>query len=298
MKNEVWPTQLEASFNSEHVPGVFWLVFRFSIDDIRGSTAAEYLAQGLLPGLKGISSDKRIILQWLNVARNAVLIMDGDDVVRLNNLTRVMYDNPEYLVSRDLEALYRIFNKDRAESYGRQGLMQVVVDYLIRAVLMDKEGRYNPDLHDFAYQANYGYLSATRFGYHYAEAKPRIRNVRDFSVYLKRAAKDIALEEKRGYLLKVLDNIKLEEWMAVVRDGLKRVGDIYGDEGEWLVKSDTFVVPEGSRLLIMKGSYPRGEFQRQQEEVSRLDLRSRYKVSFLDPLKYQEIQKRLWAARG
>jgi hypothetical protein len=53
-------------------------------------------------GLKGISSDSDIQFQFLGVARDAMLQIPSKDLLEQNKITRIMYDNPHYLVSKNM----------------------------------------------------------------------------------------------------------------------------------------------------------------------------------------------------
>jgi hypothetical protein len=53
-------------------------------------------------GLKGISSSNTIQFEFLGVARDAMLQIPSKDLLKLNNVTRIMYDNPHYFVSNNL----------------------------------------------------------------------------------------------------------------------------------------------------------------------------------------------------
>jgi len=62
----------------------------------------DQLKTGKIKGLKGISSSSDIQFDFLGVARDAMLQMDSTKLLELNNITRIMYDNPHYLVSKNL----------------------------------------------------------------------------------------------------------------------------------------------------------------------------------------------------
>lgn len=106
-------------------PKKFYVVIPFS-DDYGKKELAD-LSRGVLDGVQGISEKSEIILQWHGMARDAVLVMDAKELVKLNQLSRVQYTNPEYLASDGMAALYRIFDKKKDESYGIAGNL---VDYL------------------------------------------------------------------------------------------------------------------------------------------------------------------------
>jgi hypothetical protein len=94
---------IEKSFTKKDIPDYFYFVF--NLED-----SIDSLNQYKFKGLKGISSSDKIQFQFLNVARDCVLRMESKELLHINPFTKIMYDNPHYLVSKDLLALRRIYN--------------------------------------------------------------------------------------------------------------------------------------------------------------------------------------------
>ena len=120
---------LTASDKSRVVPKKFFVVMPFGSDDYSAKPTKD-IAAGVLDGVRGISDKAEIIMQWYGMSRDAILAMDGPELVRLNNLSRIQYDNPDYLVSNGMAALYRIFNKSKDVSYGPKGLAGNLKDHI------------------------------------------------------------------------------------------------------------------------------------------------------------------------
>lgn len=239
-------TLAEGSYTASNVPGMFWLVF-----DI-GQASEKYakqVASGRLKGLKGISGDRRIVGSWLGVARNAMLVMPGKDVIKLNKLSRVLYDNPEYLASQDFKALYRLYNQTN-----RSQLMMRIVDRLKPHLKRST----HPSAGDLHHVINHGWLSGHVIGNHYEKAKPRIQSVSDAAKYLKRAVAETGLASVKDRFgmpsaaLPIIKEFPLSEWKKVVAAALTDAGKLYQDEGEWTVKGDTFHIPKNSNLVILR----------------------------------------------
>jgi len=88
----------------------------------QGLKAAKDLSRGVLDGVQGISETANIIMHWYNIGRNAILAMDARKLVSLNKLSRVQYENPQYLASNGLAALYRIWDKNPETTDGHRGV--------------------------------------------------------------------------------------------------------------------------------------------------------------------------------
>jgi len=238
---------IERSYGPADVPGVFWLVT--DIDDINEDQVKQ-LASGVLKGVKGISGDRRIVRQFLGVARNAMLVMPGKDVAKLNKLTRVLYEKPEYLVSKNLICLYRIWQKDPESGLGRDGVMMNFMDYF--RMFLQKEPMGSP-LAKIGHAIDYGYLSRSKYGELFRGQNPRINSIRDLAKWIRNASIEIAKKRDIGeFYLDLLQKIPIKDFYRIAHRTLKRIGDIYKDEGEWIMKGDTFRVPPKTRLLVLK----------------------------------------------
>jgi len=231
------------SFAPSDVPGVFWLVF--SLDEAFASD----IASGELKGLKGISGSSRIVLNFFNVGRDAMLVMPGKAVVQTNKLSRIMYDNPEYLVSNDLDALYRIWAKSKQQKWGIAGVFGNMTDniQLVLKASGDKKFR------DIEYLIGWGTLNATAYGSYAKANPPSIDTARDLARWYRNATIAILKENKRDRRDPAFaEALKVSDWLPIVKGALEQVARAYKDEGEWVVKNDTFKVPAGSRMLVSR----------------------------------------------
>lgn len=87
----------EMSYTQEDIPPYFYVCPEFS---------AEALASGVLNGLTGISEHWSALFFFL---RDGVMLqMPGKETAQLNNLSRILYTNPEYFTSNNFAALRRI----------------------------------------------------------------------------------------------------------------------------------------------------------------------------------------------
>lgn len=107
----------------------FYVAIPFDDYNEHNARKLKDLAHGVLNGIQGISHKHEIIMQWYGIARDAILVMDAEKVFKINQLSRVQYDNPDYLVSRGMAPLYRIFDKT-PDKGGTWGLATNILDYL------------------------------------------------------------------------------------------------------------------------------------------------------------------------
>ena len=72
---------------------MFFVAIRFDPDTPERMQELENME---LPGVKGISASKEIVLDFLGVARDALIVMPAQKVLEMNKITRFMYDGDQY----------------------------------------------------------------------------------------------------------------------------------------------------------------------------------------------------------
>lgn len=259
----------EESYTLNDIPKYFYVVF--DLKDV-----FKDLLTGKIPGLKGISSSGEIEFQFLNVARDAMLIMDSKELLKLNKVTRIMYDNPMYLVSKDMEALYRIFNM-RRDKNGRSRVLGNLLEYM---ELILKRGNVvkEPALaHDMRY---YG---ITNYGYEWSGELKKVNGLKDLAKFLERKlGKEFPRKEserrKEGYTLSYNDYYKL------IFEALLEIGRVYGSESEWVIKDSVLHVPPKSELQILMSDM--GKMK--DEKIKVVDYCIKNDIDKPDPKKMRE----------
>lgn len=86
----------EASYTEKEIPPYFYLAPMWK---------PAQLSRLLLTGVEGISSNYTIAQNFL---RHCIIVMDGPKVEAMNHLSRMMYDNPDYLASNNMRAMARM----------------------------------------------------------------------------------------------------------------------------------------------------------------------------------------------
>lgn len=296
---------MEASFDSKDAPSVFWLVTRL---DIHREEFAEQLAEGELQGVTGISGNKMIVPHFFGIARNAILVMPGPEVVRLNKLSRVMYDNPNYLLSKNMTGLYRIWDKNPTETWGQRGVMENLMDHM-KQVTKPWNVR-----EPFGYLMNNYYGGYWRVAEDYQKSGRKINNVHDLAKFLHWSAMNFNDE--------VAAKLSPSDFVGPIEATFDRIAKVYKSEGEWIVKDKTLKIPSGTRLLVgvpkhpskftdeqMKlirsnekiyeldwdDAYAMKEMRQMLELIEKYNLERRYKIKWVDMRSFETIQSKLLA---
>jgi hypothetical protein len=233
--------KIARSYSGQDVPEYFYVVIDTWLQHGRDwqPKCDEVLAQlkaRQLDGIRGISSSESIVGQF--GSRGAFLQMPGWETTTINNLSRVMYDNPAYLVSKDLLALYRIYDDKYGSSQARHHVLHNVANEVMKA--MDS----------FNSRAYYDlkYVEAGQHVAFWARSHPEKSNtVKQLADFIYRGFLDAWMEPNRGHANVPFTLIDVEE--ATLK-ALTKIGRIYNDEGEWFVKDHSLKIPEGTILWI------------------------------------------------
>jgi len=222
---------LERSFTMEDIPKKFFVAFDFK-DAYKG------LKEGEFYGMSGISGSGNIKFNFLGVARDAMLVMASKKVIDLNNLTRIMYNNPHYLVSNDMDALKRIFSaRDNTR----------VLENILQYIEKELKGSKHKQLF---YDATY--YSLFNMGWDWSKVLPKIKNIKSLTTFLTRKINtDFSKKTGADY------NIKEKEVNELLWNALLKIGEVYSDESEWVIKNKTFKIPSDSKLFVLIGSFDR-----------------------------------------
>jgi hypothetical protein len=304
----------EKSYTQEDIPKTFRVVFE--IDEYNLSKMVKNIKQlssMKLEGMTGISDKHDIAFQWLGVARDAMLIMKGSEVVKLNKISRMLYGNPNYFLSNKMTMAKRLFNKSGGSD--DSNILQNILEYVFKEL-----GKMDATLkHDIEYTAAYQSYA------HYAFKKSvNINSTKDLVKWIRKTGNELKADEKKrdwsSYeKIRIVDTIKElsdSQIEKAIYDAFEQIGKIYSDEGEWIIKDKTLTVPKNSHLYVLMNKKEYKEmmdikankpdewkimkFMNRDEVVKKYDLLmglfkrygifDKYKVKFVDSQEWKRIQ--------
>ena len=216
------------------VPNKFYLVFNIPSLGNDSEKWIKEIRAGRMTGVIGVSGDPRIVPQF--GYRGGLLVMNGTEFVKLNKLSRLQYDNPHYLVQDNLEALYRIFDKKRNSSSGPRG----VIFNVGQSLQAESSGR-------FQYSAKHGAMHQTVADY-YQKHLHRFKGLDDLANWLYDAYVKLFTEQKFDRWATMKDEVSRAEFKGWLLKGLAQIGNLYSDEGEWIIKDRDLKIPKSSRI--------------------------------------------------
>jgi antitoxin component YwqK of YwqJK toxin-antitoxin module len=244
---------LERSYSIADVPEWFYVAVEANGD--HRLNELRQAVKGKLIGVSGVSEDPEIIRQFFHVgSRNVLFAIPGIDFMQANGkMTRVMYDNPDYLFSSNMAALRRIWLKPEKPGARFDGLWQNLAAYL--GLAAKRVGMV--ELQRFL--GEYG----SPLEYKLNEDRPKTpNNAHDFAKYLYSIFQQPesawpfskgAFSHTESYTYERVQKAgySLQDYKRLLTQFAKDVAGVYGDEGEWIIKTRVLNVPTTSHVGVV-----------------------------------------------
>lgn len=295
----------EKSFTDMDIPKYFRVIFDFGY--ALDKNIGRQLGNGKLDGLTGITDKKEMIFSWLGVGRDAMLIMNGQEVIKQNSITKIMYNNPHYLLDNNMSALKRIWNKSNEKD--NRGTFHNLGDYLSRE--LGKWGKI--DQYDLKAQAPGQRMAGLPMSKTF-----KVNNIKQLKEWFVRAAKEVIEDEPYYYrFLDVILELDAIDLNMLVMDTLRGIGETYKDEGEWIIKDKQLKVPKGSTIFILNpipkehfNDYKNGnisdflkiymdmhksmfrDYELIMSTIKKYNLERKYKIVLLDQGNFNTVKKK------
>lgn len=228
----------EDSYSEENIPPFFFLVL----------PAKKALSSGLLnyelQGFKnqGISDDRRILSMFTYMTKDMILILPGKETVLNNNLTRFMYDNPDYWYSGDLSNVLRAAGIMLPLEGSVRNIVLIIrtinTSNALRAMfrfLKNHSETYQKDLTEFFVETVPEKFHTLN---HLASVLHKIAAYMENLFPGAMEGKDYSTETIAEDLMRYYHFIKKE----------------YEHEGEWLVKDSVFNIPRDTKIILTHGA--------------------------------------------
>lgn len=234
----------EYKLSNENWSKYYYLVFRFDERTLQG------LSDGEFKGLNAISENIEIVNRFFDV-RPMMLIMDKTKVEDLNEIEKFNYYDIDYLCKDNFKNFKRVLDYD--DEYD--------IDYILYQSFR-KADRFLGELLSRNRSKNSHYIKLRKListskylelfgildGYSSSVLK-RIKSVKNFDDFISQFYREM-------YGEKIWDKIRFTEYndKKMIRNCFEFLiinhASLFEKEGEVLVKSDTFTIPEKSVLLI------------------------------------------------
>jgi hypothetical protein len=252
---------IEKSFTQADIPRVFRVAMEWGYEDKQFETLKQ-LEKMQLKGLTGISDAGDLTFQWIGAGRDILLIMNGQELVDNNKISRFLYDNPHYMLSNNMKWLRRMYQ--RREGDDTPGILF----NLNKEVFIVLARRGYITKYDIEYSAPYQTMASKHL-----VGNAKINGVKDYIKVFRKTYRTIAAKERkedhwntrefmrkaekgetniRGGFEEKFDKISDSEFASIVQEAFDEIKKVYGSEGEWVVKTKVLNIPKKSYLYIME----------------------------------------------
>jgi len=255
----------EYKLSNENYIKYFYLVLKDEEETFKS------LVDGEFEGLQGISDSEKIINSFFDI-RNLMLIMDKDKVKNLNEIEKVKYDDVDYLTKDTFKVMGRLTGnilegKVNISHLLYQGFRKH--EYKKRSDMNDNLFKLDKMIHKSEYYYIFKYLDDNCY-----EIFENIKKVKDFNDLVNQTHDSLLKHDKDFPKYKIE---KILEYLIL------SYAAIFKKEGEWLVMSKSFKVPENSIILI-KSTHPSSYKVKLMSEIKTKyleTLKEKYKVKIL-----------------
>jgi hypothetical protein len=281
---------IEASYGAKDIPDKYFLAFNLRPDTFQQLSGLQ------LPGIEGVSSSEQIISSFFSqYGAKLLLAMNGVQFESINKISRIQYNNPEYMVSNNLRVLLRLWNYSQNLDDHQSNVRYSFFD-CIRKVFFDfsKTNQGNMEFQHKCFEIH-NYIqndknSSNSMASNFAPLT-NIRNTWDLARWL-----------QQGIIQICNINLTLEESHKVVVRALIENGETFQGEKEWLIKNKILKIPKGSELYILVPSINTNPIYaslqaRDLEEInsikngiSNFGLDTIYNIRFVDQERYGMVK--------
>jgi hypothetical protein len=259
----------EYKLSTENYDKYYYLVLRFNENTLKN------LISGKLKNLIGISDSTNIINGYFGI-RDILLVMDKELVEKINDVEKVRYDDLDYLVNDNMKVLRRLYQVDDEYSVG---------SLLYQGIRKTEYFRHKKDpINNLNYLLKlYRRVNGQMYNLFKELDQRDIHKIHDIKFKNYQELLDKSLEilnkEKQKYSKENLD--------IMLQFIILSFASVFKDEGEILIKNETFNIPDSSFLFIKKTHPESYTFNNQNEILKKhIDrLKEKYTVKLLPYIK-------------
>ncbi len=238
----------EASYQASDIPRKFTVVLDLDKDkDLSG------LKSRTLNGVIGLSSKGHVKYTIAGRSvKKSILIMNANEVLKINKLSRIMYSTPDYFLSNEMKALYRILNKNlnyNNKKFVLQQLLEWIFQYLLEK--MNKNDDFIMVVQDLS----------TIISIEISNLNSEINSVKDLWKSCKSVTDNIIINTKKYSqekehedninALNIISKSTYNDFKYAIQKAVENyIKNTYGHESEWTIKNEILNIPIQSKLIV------------------------------------------------
>lgn len=202
-----------------------------------------------LNGVIGVSTNKWNVSNWF-VHRDCLIVMDFKKFKELNNATQVLYNDPDYLMANDMEVLLRLSDRKNDDIQSKIDIIHNFSKHLVPEFSLVKAD--SPSLNKE--WANLEYAidphKSHSFTNYIRRINPTINSPKDFANLMLDYVKDPEEKNNLMFPTDLTNQLTVDDIVPIIELGVKRQGNVFQDEGEWILEDKTLNIPKDSQLFF------------------------------------------------
>jgi hypothetical protein len=249
----------------------------------------EELSNGVLDGVLGVSTSSYNVSEWL-VHRDCLVVMPFNEFLNLNNTEQVKYFDADYLTKNGLEPFFRLYDRKTNDDSAYYGVLQTMFPKISNEFGLEATSGVNYGLY-YLVGEMFNPYNSSKFLRYVAE-QPRIQSPEMFAKIVCDYINSGKVRDDY-YRYGEFENVKPDDIIKPLTQGIVSSGKIYRDESEWILKDKKLVVPKGSQLFFVVPTYP--NFKEENEKlIDAYGLRDLYKIGYINQADLNRFQQQRW----
>ena len=253
------------------------------------------LKEHKLKGIIGVSTSNYNISEWL-VHRECLVVMPFDKFLELNDTEQVQYYDADYLSAKGFDVLHRLYDRKGRDDNDYYAVLQNIFPKISQEFNlegMSKKGTEYTNM--YVISELFNVYNSSRF-LSYVSGQDRINSPEDLANIIIGYVNSGQIKNDYPYN-KDVENISVESIVQPIRNGIVNSGKVYVDESEWLIKNKELVIPQNSQLFFVLKGYENAR-ESYEDIISKYDLKSSYKIGFVNQQKLTELQNKRVAIKN
>ncbi len=257
-----------------------------------------------LIGIRGVSLSPNNVGDWFSY-KDCLVVMNYDEFFKLNDATKVKYDDPYQLMANDLKIFNRLYGNseytdEREKKTTRRENLKKIIEKIPFYFDKAKYEYYYDDAQKRDELQRYYYIVGN-YGYKFVDwiidNNYIINSPNDLTERLIEFAhlpnSESGIDNYRNFNLEKYV-LSAEDIFPIVMKGLLKAGSTYTDEAEVIINNKLLNLPNKTQLFFKKEDFENSDLQ---DLIDKYELEKTYRVYSIKSQYIKEYQDKLLVSR-
>jgi 8-oxo-dGTP pyrophosphatase MutT (NUDIX family) len=264
----------------------------------------EELKNHQLIGIRGVSLSPNNVGDWFSY-KDCLVVMNYDEFFKLNDATKVKYDDPYQLMANDLKIFNRLYgnseyNDEKEKKIKRRENLQKIIEKIPFYFDKAKYEYYYDDAQKRDELQRYYYILGNykdNFIRWIIDNEYIINSPNDLTIRLIEFAhlpnSESGIDNYRNFNLEKYV-LSAEDIFPIIMKGLIKAGSTYTDEAEVIINNKLLNLPNKTQLFFKKEDFENSDLQ---DLIDKYELEKTYRVYSIKSQYIKEYQDKLLVSR-